>query len=296
MLPFPIRATSIVEGASPPSCSIEGFLRSRIDARAGLQSAHITSVVAPGAGAAHGPADVSRLPGTARILLIPEATRVSARIRNRHYDRLPDIAVIGPSSRPVAFRIDGPPPVEIALSALDWSRLTRVVAAEIADRIVPLQDLGILCLDGLMDTNPDDIAGAAIARLADAVVAHSMPPVDDATASLILQLMTLIDAGLIDDAATAADTLATTPHNLRRIALRWFGFPPKTLLMRRRFIAALERFQDSGMDVAAIADFGYFDASHFLRDANRFLGTTPRRYLRRIAGSAGGKATPLPAR
>ena len=304
MPPFPIRATSIVEGTPPPSCSIEGLLRWRIDARADLQSARTAAVAAPGAGAASGPVvsgpvaagpvDVSRLPGTARILLIPEATRVSARIRNRYYDRLPDIAVIGPSSRPVALRIDGVAPVEIPLSALDWSCLTRVAAALIADRIVPVQELGITCLDRLVETNPDDIAAAAIARLADATGAHGMPPGDDANALLILRLMTLIDAGLISDAATAADALATTPHNLRRIALRWFGFPPKTLLMRRRFIAALERFQDTGMDIAAIADFGYFDASHFLRDANRFLGTTPRRYLRRIAGSADGRTT-LPA-
>ncbi len=293
MPPFPILATSIVEGAPPPSCSIEGILRSRIDARADPLSAY-TGTAAPGAGSGHGPVEISRLPGTARILLIPETTRVSARIRNRHYDRLPDIAVIGPSSRPVTLRVDGAAPVEIPLSPLDWSRLTRVVAAMMADRIVPVRDLGITCLEGLADTGSDAVAEAAIARLADAVVEHGVPSSDDANTSPILQLMTLIDAGLINDAAAAAEALATTQHNLRRIALRWFGFPPKTLLMRRRFIAALARFQDTGMDVTAIAEFGYFDASHFLRDANRFLGTTPRRYLRRIAGSAGGR-TPRPS-
>lgn len=278
MLVFPMRSTTAVDGVMVATRSVEGELRSRIDALGNV---------------GHRPAgafDVSRLPGTARILVIPEGTRVSARIRNRYYDRLPDVAIVGPSSRPVALQIDGKAPVEIPLSPLDWSRLTPVVAATVADRILGAADLGITCLDDVADTNKGDLAGRTIARLADAVVARGIASLDGTTVALIAQLTALIDAGDIDDAATAADHLSTSPHNLRRIALRWFGFPPKTLLMRRRFIAALERFQEAGMDFATITNFGYFDASHFLRDANRFLGTTPRRYLRRIDASAHGKS------
>lgn len=269
MLLSPTHTTCIMEGVPLPSFSVEGALRSRIDA---LADPH------PGP---TGPVEMTRLPGTARILLIPEGTHASARIRNRHYDRLPEVAVIGPSSRPVALRIDGPAPVEIPLSPLDWSRLTHVVASTVSDRIVKARDLGITCLDRLFDAAKDDLPSAAIGRLSDAIVARDTASLDATPSSLILPLMTLIDDGVVHDAATAAEQLATTPHNLRRIALRWFGFPPKTLLMRRRFIAALGRFEETGLDFAAVADFGYFDASHFLRDANRFLGTTPRRYLRR---------------
>lgn len=284
MLVFPMRSPSIAEGMMPPSCSVEGALRSRIDALANPQPRPA------------GPVDVSRLPGTARILLIPEQTRVSATIRNRRYDRLPDVAIVGPSSRPVALKIDGPAPIEIPLSPLDWSRLTGTIAATTADRIIRARDLGISCLDGLVDAAPTDIALAAVARLAETIVARDIASADGGNWPLILPLMRLIDDGVVYDAATAAQQLATSPHNLRRIALRWFGFPPKTLLMRRRFIAALERFQETHLDFASVAAFGYFDASHFLRDANRFLGTTPRRYLRRIDSSADGQPSPPAAR
>ncbi|MEG3169837.1 helix-turn-helix domain-containing protein [Sphingomonas sp. LB3N6] len=290
MLVFPMRSTKSVDGLLIPGPSVEGQLRSRIDALGTMRSRSA------------GAFEISRLPGTARVLVIPEGTRVSARIRNRYYDRLPDVAIVGPSSQPVTLQIDGTAPVEIPLSPLDWSRLTAVVAATMSDRIVGARDLGITCLDDVADfamadldtarsdgadsdvadSHVVDLATRAIARLAEAVVARDMTSLDVATTTLIAELMALIDAGSVDDAATAASQLATTPHNLRRIALRWFGFPPKTLLMRRRFIAALERFQETGMDFATITNFGYFDASHFLRDANRFLGTTPRRYLRRI--------------
>lgn len=278
MLIVPMRSTTTTDGVLVTARSVEGELRSRIDAL-GTVRPRSTGVF-----------ELSRLPGTARILIIPEGTRVSARIRNRYYDRLPDVAVVGPSSRPVTLQIDGAPVVEIPLSPLDWGRLTTVAAAAMADRIVAARDVGITCLDGVVDRNANDIAGVAINRLADAVVARGNALLDETTTTLIAQLMALIDEGLVFDAATAAEQVSTTPHNLRRIALRWFGFPPKTLLMRRRFIAALERFQETGMDFAAITNFSYFDASHFLRDANRFLGTTPRRYLRRIDGSSRGNA------
>lgn len=275
---YPMRSTTTIDGVLVTARSVEGELRSRIDALGNVRP-RSTGVF-----------ELSRLPGTARILIIPEGTRVSARIRNRYYDRLPDVAVVGPSSRPVTLQIDGAPVVEIPLSPLDWGRLTTVAAVAMADRIVAARDVGITCLDGVVDRDPNDIAGVAINRLADAVVARGNALLDETTTTLIAQLMALIDEGLVYDAATAAEQVSTTPHNLRRIALRWFGFPPKTLLMRRRFIAALERFQETGMDFAAITNFSYFDASHFLRDANRFLGTTPRRYLRRIDGSSRGNA------
>lgn len=281
---FSMHTSFVGAGLTYPSHSIESVLRSRIDDLAGPRLQHA------------GPVEVTRLPGMARILVISEGTRVAARIRNRHYDRLPELAIIGPSSRPVVMRIEGPAPLEIPLSPLDWSRLTSVVAAMTADRIVRARDLGITCLNGLANTTRGDIAATAIARLADAVVTRDAALADSSAAPLIVQLMALIDEGGVYDAATAAERLATTSHNLRRIALRWFGFPPKTLLMRRRFIAALERFQETEMDFAAIAPFGYFDASHFLRDANRFLGTTPRRYLRRIAGSADSDTRARPRR
>ncbi len=231
------------------------------------------------------PIETSRLPGDARILLTPTRSGVAAQIRNRRYDRLPEVAIVGPSSQPVTLRIDGVAPVEIPLSALDWARLTPVSASMVVDRIVPAIDLG-LRLDGLATDDTNDIVATAVARLADAITRRPANGADLIDEPVIRALIALIDEGTVFDAATAADRIGTTPHLLRRVALRWFGFPPKTLLMRRRFLAALEQFRVSGMDFASVAPLGYYDASHFLRDANRFLGTTPRRYLRRVGATA----------
>ena len=67
---------------------------------------------------------------------------------------------------------------------------------------------------------------------------------------------------------------------LLRLTKRYFGFPPKLLLMRTRFLCAMTAMLvgRAGPDFGAVPS-GYHDQSHFIRDGNRFLGTTPRRFL-----------------
>ena len=222
------------------------------------------------------PFEACRLPGAARILILGDRTTVSAQIRNRRYAHLPEVAIVGPTCRPLMLTVDGPPPVEIVLSALDWARLIPMSAALLTDRIVPARELGI---DGL--GRPGHSAVASL----EAMIAAKADQRDAADEACIVRLMALIDEGCVFDTATAAEKVDVRQHLLRRLALRSFGFPPKTLLIRRRFLAALDMFRSGDGDFTVIAAFGYFDASHFIRDANRFLGTTPRRFLRDLAAT-----------
>jgi len=60
-----------------------------------------------------------------------------------------------------------------------------------------------------------------------------------------------------------------------------FGFPPKTLLMRARLLRSILALKLSGGSQTGYSaiDPAYFDDSHFVRDARRFLGMTPRQFL-----------------
>ena len=231
------------------------------------------------------PSEMRRMPGAARLLILGDRTTVAAQIRNRRYARLPDVAIVGPTCRPLMLTIDGPPPIEIMLSALDWVRLMPMSAALLADRIVSAADLGLDRLGDAAAIATEEAAETAIASLAETMAARGIPrdPVNEA---FIARMTALIDDGRVFDTATAAQQVDVRPHHLRRLTLRAFGFPPKTLLMRRRFLAAFDVFRAGEGDFAAIAAFGYFDASHFIRDANRFLGTTPRRFVRDLAAIA----------
>ena len=65
---------------------------------------------------------------------------------------------------------------------------------------------------------------------------------------------------------------------LLRLTKRYFGFPPKVLMRRARFLRALTAMLLSPREEAAAVPRGYHDASHFIRDGHHFLGTTPRRF------------------
>jgi AraC-like DNA-binding protein len=223
------------------------------------------------------PRAIPRLPGPARLIVLPVGTSLSAETRCRFHAQVTRVSVLGPTSRAATLWVHGPAPIEVELDALAWSRRTKVRADTLTDRIVAgsLLDIG----------DPGDLAdAAACASFAHNVVSCLDVLRHDAPDDVLVRKFTAMTQRLdIADVATAADELGVNPHTLRRLTLRHFGFPPKLLLVRARFLAAFVVFQRSGMRFDSVLDFGYFDSSHFLRDANRFLGTTPKRYLERFA-------------
>ena len=103
-----------------------------------------------------------------------------------------------------------------------------------------------------------------------------LPVRDEAEIRAVIDLLAAREPQLLAD---AAQELNIPSHRLRRIAERCFGFPPKTLQTRSRFLRVFVRMLLSGnADYGQLPD-SYYDSSHFLRDGNRFLGMTPRRFL-----------------
>ena len=220
------------------------------------------------------------LPGEARLIITPDFSHISAAIGNRHYDRLPPIAIAGATSKLRTSWIDGQPPVEISLSALDWCGLSDVSADTISDRIVTFDQIGMgdfadhLSGEVEMAQDATEIIQIAKAVIRDRAATDPSPMVQHVEA-----LMQIVDETLLVDASDVALRMGLAPHALRRVALRQFGFPAKTLLTRRRFLRALDEYRTKDMSMPAAVAFGYFDSSHFLRDAKRFLGMTPRRFF-----------------
>ena len=68
---------------------------------------------------------------------------------------------------------------------------------------------------------------------------------------------------------------------LERLAARAFGFPPKLLLRRARFLRSLHAVRRvESHDRNTAIDPGYTDYSHFVRDAHTFLGMSPGAFLK----------------
>ena len=66
---------------------------------------------------------------------------------------------------------------------------------------------------------------------------------------------------------------------LERISRRAFGFTPKVLLRRQRFVRSLARFMlDPSLKWIGAIDCHYHDQAQFVRDFRQFMGMTPRQY------------------
>jgi AraC-like DNA-binding protein len=218
------------------------------------------------------------LPGEARLVVIQPGSELSALIGNRRYDSLPRVALFGPTSRATRLTASGGTIVAAGLSALGWAGIVGRSAAALGDRVVAAADvfdgrLVAALADALADAPAEEIANRI-----DAVLGTTAPaPCPDEP--LVVGLTAIIAEGSMSIANAAGRQLGVASHVVRRSALRHFGYPPKVLLNRRRFVDALEQMILSGRGYSEAARHGYFDASHFIRDAKRFLGMTPRRFL-----------------
>jgi AraC-like DNA-binding protein len=97
---------------------------------------------------------------------------------------------------------------------------------------------------------------------------------------IIQQLETELVAGRIDHVAELAAALGFSERTLERLCKRAFGFSPKRLLRRQRFLRTLTEIGDRlDQPLDALLSGGYFDQSHFIREFKAYMGMTPLAYF-----------------
>ena len=220
------------------------------------------------------------LPGWAAIRITLSATPIAVTLANRRYDPVPSAAVYGVTSRAMAVSTHGGVTIGIGLSPSGWARLFRERADRLRDRITSL--------DTLMKA---ERVGELVAQLRASDRALEVKPILDRFFAdrlqsphpdepVIAQILALIADDTATDIAAAAADLGIDPERLRRLSNRYFGFPPKTLMVRARFMRSFLRMfaARDAADYSLVAPI-YHDRSHFLRDARRFLGMTPRQFM-----------------
>ena len=195
--------------------------------------------------------------------------------------RLPIAIIQGPTSRPTFIRGHAGRAFGIGVLPTGWNRLWRVSAHEWADRFTPLatimgEDAGRL--ETAVKAAPDfESRVDAANRFMLAMLDKSTPsPLDD-------QIKALFQV-LIDPASATVEQITTTlglpQSRLARLSKRGFGFPPKLLLRRQRFLRMLGTLHARPYDEwSDFLDPQYVDQSHMIRDFQRFLGMAPSHYF-----------------
>lgn len=234
--------------------------------------------------AAHGPQAMRLenwfLPGTANVRILLNAGPVAVTIGRRRYDPLPQTSLFGPTSHAVHTCTNGGIAIGFGISALGWSRFFAGSAERYREQVAPLADAARPGFDqrllAVLSAIPDE---HALKPALDAFLVSEMGP-KSPDEELIRRIAHLITDDTPGGVAEASRAWGVSQDVVRRTCKRYFGFGPKTLLIRSRFLRSLiPLIEAEGEQDYSQIDAAYVSASHFLRDAQAVLGTTPRRFV-----------------
>jgi AraC-like DNA-binding protein len=188
-------------------------------------------------------------------------------------------ALFGPTDVTGIVRSAGPgSTVGAGLTALGWATLVHRSAHDHANRMHDLAGIyGPRAEQLWADLCATDWDGccALFDAFFSALAAAALPP--DPQIERVQQALV---SGNIDTVQDFADGLAMTERTLARLCHRAFGFSPKQLLRRQRFLRTLAQIGDRlDQPLAMLLDGGYFDQSHFIREFRAYMGMTPLAYF-----------------
>lgn len=196
------------------------------------------------------------------------------------FDRLPGTRLLfGPTDRRTLVTAGAGRMVGFGLTPIGWNRLIGGDAAATANGVRPLEDA----------------LGASAERLHAGLVADGADEIASVRRwnTLLLSLATqrplsnprvlAVDRALRStpaDVGAFAALVGQSERTLHRLCLDTFGFAPKRLLRRQRFLRSLGRVRAAvGAPVTASLGEDYYDLPQFYRDFRDFMGMSARDYF-----------------
>lgn len=219
------------------------------------------------------------LPAWGRLCFHVDCPPFSVSIRGRTFPLVDPGVLYGVTSQAVPVDSNGGLSVMLDVTPLGWARFLPVAADAMRDQVVSLDRVLPGWAEEVVDGMRDTDQGLGIKPFLDRfLLDRLLPPSPDEP--LVQRIMALLVDPATRDLASAAADLGISYQTLLRITKRYFGFAPKLLLRRARLLRTIApMLAEERMPGPLEVPPGYHDASHFIRDANHFLGMTPRRFL-----------------
>ena len=186
----------------------------------------------------------------------------------------------GPSTQAVRFAV-GPTRVwGVGLLPLGWAKFVRGEAADLANAVADGNSHpAFASFRSLSETlfGPEPDIEAEHARIAEYFLARAKEPLADEERIVALH-EALVDPE-IHTVVALVERIGTTQRTIERLCRRAFGFAPKLLLRRQRFMRSLAQFMlDPKLRWSGAMDDHYHDQAQFVRDFRQFMGMTPSQY------------------
>ncbi|RKF20556.1 AraC family transcriptional regulator [Altericroceibacterium spongiae] len=186
----------------------------------------------------------------------------------------------GPTSRSIHFELGNCSIWGLAMYPLGWAKFMDVPARTVTDRFFdgshtppfqqfrPIQEIV-------------EAEGRTSDEIAEWISDFLLEQLDEPPAQE-KQILACQNALRDPDIATVmqlVERVDMSARSLERLCSRYFGFPPKFLLRRQRFLRSIGRFMlDSGQSWSEVLDPQYFDQAQFVREFRSFMDLTPREY------------------
>jgi AraC-like DNA-binding protein len=186
----------------------------------------------------------------------------------------------GPSSQAVHFAVGETRLWGVGLLPLGWAKFVRADAAHYANAVADGHaHPAFASFRPLAQTlfGRDAETEAELDRIVEHFLSRIDEPVPDEERIVAIH-EAMVDPEIHSVAALVGRT-GGTPRTIERVCQRAFGFAPKLLLRRQRFMRSLAQFMlDPGVRWSDAMDGHYYDQAQFVRDFREFMGMTPRQY------------------
>jgi AraC-like DNA-binding protein len=186
----------------------------------------------------------------------------------------------GPTSRAIQFGVTRSRVWGLGLQPAGWSKFVAQPANSLSDRTV---DGSVHEAFALFAPIVELVASAAgdankiAGGINDFLMQHTGRPVRHEAEILSCQ-QALRDPD-IANVGELGKRIGIAERSLERLCGRYFGFPPKVLLRRQRFLRSLAQFMlDPRRTWSKALDGQYYDQAQFVRDFRSFMGMTPSEY------------------
>ena len=214
----------------------------------------------------------------------------------------------GPTGKSLRFGITTGKIWGLGLQAAGWARFATGEACDLSDCTVDGSTHPSFALFRPIRAIVEDPALEADAiadRINSYLMQHAGPP--SRQEGVIFACQDALRDPDVANVAELGERLGLNARALERLCARYFGFPPKLLLRRQRFLRSLASFMLDGQRVWSIAlDGQYYDQAQFVKDFRSFMGMTPSEYAamphpiidrimaQRMADQGAAPATDLP--
>lgn len=196
--------------------------------------------------------------------------------------RLPDteFPVCGPNSEAIRFRVGDLRQWTIFIHPMGWKRLVGRSAADYANRLcdgfsdeafAPFRPLARSVFSEQSDTQQE------LQRITQFLSAWD--DTHDYQDDLVFEIFVAMLDPKLSSVGEMAQRAGISRRTLERMCNRHFGFPPKLLLRRQRFMRSLTDFTlDPTLKWIGAIDAAYHDQAQFVRDFRHFMGMSPSEY------------------